>query len=167
MEAKINYRNLLLLLLTVSIVAGVLTLVNLPEWLFYFRPDWLALLVVYWVMILPERLSLTYACLNGLFLDVLSIKPFGLNAIGFVLLAYFVASWSTQIRALSLWQQSLFVAVLILLMKLVVGGIAILTTDFVFTFNYFFSTISNMVFWLVIVILFRDPFRLLQKNQSV
>jgi rod shape-determining protein MreD len=165
MRDKINKRNLLLLLLISSLLAGVLTLINLPQWLFYFRPDWLALIVIFWIMVLPERLSLGYACINGIFLDVLTVKPFGLNALGFVLLGYFVSMWSTQMRVLSLWQQGLFVTILILLMKLVVGVVATFSSDFVFSSYYFLSAVGNMLFWFVISVLYRDIHLILQPSE--
>ena len=155
-QDQINYKNFIAVLVCSTLLAAVLTLIRLPDWLFYFRPDWLALVVIYWVMVVPDRLSLAYGCLNGLFLDLLLVKPFGLNAIAFVMLSYVVAIWSSQIRVLSLWHQCLFVIVLIAVLKLIVGIIATFTTGFVFTGYYWLSAIGNLIFWPVITIGFSD-----------
>jgi len=50
-ERELNLKLLLALVFGSTVIAAVLTLVSLPEWVFYFRPDWLALVVVFWVMV--------------------------------------------------------------------------------------------------------------------
>ena len=144
---RVDSVNLFFLAAITAFFAGVLSLVDLPDWLFYFRPDWLALVVIFWVLIFPERLSIGYGLINGLFLDLILVKPLGLNAVGFILLAYLVNYWSSQIRALTLWQQCLFLVVLIAVCKLLIGLAAIVTTDFVFTRFYWYSALGNLVFW--------------------
>ena len=165
MQNQIRTKPLLLALILSSLIAGVCMLISLPDWLFYFRPDWLALVVIYWIVKLPERVSIGYACINGLFLDLLLVKPFGVNAIAFVLVGYLAAKWSAQIRVLSLWQQCLFVSVLIMLLKLIVGMTSAIMADFVFTTYYWFSAVGNVVFWAVISILLRDMKRVLMSRK--
>lgn len=153
---RINSFNLFVVLAISIMVAGVLSLVDLPDWLFYFRPDWIALVLIFWVLVLPERLSVGYGLISGLFLDLILVKPLGLNAIGFVLLAYLVSYWSSQIRALTLWQQCLFLVVLLAACKLVIGIIAVLATDFVFTHFYWYSAFGNMVFWPLLYMILQE-----------
>ena len=142
--------RLFIVLFLSSFVACVLSIVELPDWLFYFRPDWLALVVIYWILALPKHVSLIYGLLNGLFLDLMLVKPLGLNALGFVLIAYFTSHWFSQIRALSLWQQCLLLALLISICKLLIGFVALMTTEFVFTYYYWYSVIGNLLFWPII-----------------
>ena len=156
MPNQISSIRLSLILAMCTLVAGVLSLINLPDWLFYFRPDWLALVVIYWVLAFPERLAVGYGFFNGLFLDLILVKPLGLNALGFILLAYLVSHWTSQIRALSLWQQCVFLIVLLMFCKLIIGAAAVLTTDFVFTRFYFYSMIGNLLFWPVIYVILRE-----------
>ncbi|MGH1426831.1 MAG: rod shape-determining protein MreD [Arenicella sp.] len=156
MPSQINPVRLGLILVVCTLFAGILSLINLPDWVFYFRPDWLALVVVYWVLAFPERLSVSYGFFNGLFLDLILVKPLGLNALGFVLLAYLINYWSSQIRALSLWQQCVFLVVLLSVCKLLIGIAAVITADFVFTWFYWYSMIGNFVFWPVVYVLLRE-----------
>jgi len=163
-ERELNLKLLLALVFGSTVIAAVLTLVSLPEWVFYFRPDWLALVVVFWVMVLPDKFSLGYGCINGLFLDLLLVKPFGLNAFGFVVLSYIVSIWSSQIKVLSLWQQSLFVSMLSLLFKLIEGSISVFVSGFVFTEYYWYSTLGNIIFWPAISIILSEACRLSHIN---
>jgi len=159
-----NTKAWLIVLTITSLLASILTLVSLPEWVFHFRPDWLILIVVFWIIRLPEKISLGYACFHGLLLDFLLVKPLGVNAISFVLLAFVASVWSSQIKVLSLWQQSLFVSVLILAFKLLVGITSMMSTDFVFTQYYWFSLVGNIIFWPVISIMLFEVCRLSEIN---
>lgn len=155
MSAPIQPIRLLFVLSVCSFFACVLSLIELPDWLFYFRPDWLALVVIYWVLALPRYVSMTYGLLNGLLLDLILVKPLGLNAVGFVLLAYLVNSWFTQIRILPLWQQCFVLALLISICKLLIGVTALATTEFIFTYYYWYSMLGNIVFWPIVYGLLR------------
>jgi len=164
MRDNFNTKAWLILLAITSLLASILTLVSLPEWVFHFRPDWLILIVVFWIIRLPEKVSLGYACFHGVLLDLLLVKPLGVNAIPFVLLAFVAGVWSSQIKVLSLWQQSLFISVLVLIFKLLVGITSIMSTDFVFTQYYWFSLVGNIVFWPVISIILFEVCRLSEIN---
>ena len=146
-QEKLNILHLYIVLLISTLIGGVLSLVDLPDWLFYFRPDWVALLVAFWVLSFPDKLSIFYGLISGIFLDLILVKPLGLNAIGFIILAYLVGYWSSQIRALTLWQQCLFLVVLLALCKLLIGLAAVFSTDFVFTRFYWYSALGNLIFW--------------------
>ncbi|NNF67033.1 MAG: rod shape-determining protein MreD, partial [Gammaproteobacteria bacterium] len=49
--------------------AVVLTLIPLPGWLQPWRPSWVALVVIYWLIYEPRRIGLMTAWLAGLLLD--------------------------------------------------------------------------------------------------
>jgi len=162
MRDNFNVKGFYIVLGVASLVASILTLVSLPEWLFHFRPDWLILLVLFWVIQLPERVALGYACFHGILLDLLLVKPLGINAISFVIFAFVARAWSSQIKVMSLWQQSLFIAVLVLVFKLFIGFTSMVSTDFVFTQYYWFTLIANIVFWPVISIILTEICRVLE-----
>ena len=155
-QDKLNTLHLYIALLISTLIGGILSLVDLPDWLFYFRPDWVALLVTFWVLSFPDKLSIFYGLISGLFLDLILVKPLGLNAMGFILLTYLVGYWSSQIRALTLWQQCLFLVVLLALCKLFIGLAAVLSTDFVFTRFYWYSALGNLIFWPLLFLIMQE-----------
>lgn len=124
--------------------------------MFYFRPDWIALVVVYWVLALPNRLGIVYGFLHGLLLDLLLIKLLGLNALGLSLLAFTVSRTHRQMRMLPIWQQALLIGILIALMKLLVAWIATWVSDFRITPYYWYSIVTDIIVWPFIYILLRD-----------
>lgn len=157
-----GFMGLSMVLLACTFVAAILTIVNLPGWLFYFRPDWIALLVVYWVLAIPNRVGVFYGMAHGLLLDLLLIKVFGLNALGMSLLAFVITRIYTQIRMFPIWQQAILVSLLIAIMKLLIGWVASWVSDFTFSRYYWYSTLGNIVIWPFLYIILRDIRRALK-----
>ena len=148
--------NLFFILLLCSLICSVLTIVELPVWMFYFRPDWVALVVVYWVLALPDRLGIVFGFLHGLLLDLLLIKLLGLNALGLSLLAFTVSRTHMQMRMFPIWQQALLVGILIAAMKLVVAWVATWVSDFQITHFYWYSVVADIIVWPFLYIILRD-----------
>lgn len=88
-------------------LALTLTFVPLPPWAAPWRPDWVALVVIYWIMALPERVGLATAWVLGLLMDAGSGGVLGVQALSLTLAAYVVARFHLQLRAFPVWQQSL------------------------------------------------------------
>lgn len=88
-------------------LALTLTFIPLPPWAAPWRPDWVALVVIYWIMALPERVGLATAWSLGLLVDAISGGVLGVQALGLTLTAYVVARFHLQLRAFPVWQQSL------------------------------------------------------------
>lgn len=148
--------GLIIVLCLSTFIASVLTIVKLPTWLFYFRPDWLALVAIYWVLAMPEKLGIIFGFLHGLLLDLLLFKAFGLNALGFTFMTFLVARYYQQLRIFDLWQQALLIAFVICIMKLIVGWVHGLVSDFEFARFYWYSILGDVVMWPFIYILSRD-----------
>lgn len=88
-------------------IALMLTFVPLPVWAVELRPHWVALVLVYWIMALPERISLGTAWSLGLLVDACRGDVLGVQALSLTLAAYPVARFHLQLRAFPVWQQSL------------------------------------------------------------
>jgi rod shape-determining protein MreD len=86
------------------LVAAVLAIVPNPLWLQWARPEWVALVMLYWCMALPHRVGLLSAAVTGVFQDVLEGAPLGQHGLA---LLY------KRLRVFSLWQQSAMVFLII------------------------------------------------------
>jgi rod shape-determining protein MreD len=105
------------------VVAYVLAIVPLPEWLVHWRPAWVALVVIYWVIAQPHRFGVVAAWFTGLMLDVLVNNTLGHNALALAVIAYTTYVLHMRIRVFPLWQQCLSVLVLVgiyMLVKLMI-----------------------------------------------
>ena len=101
------------------LIALVLAVLPLPQWLLWGRPEWVALVLVYWVIALPHRVGLITALILGLVLDVLEGAVMGQNAFALVVVATLALTLYQRLRVFSLWQQAGVVFVLVGISQLV------------------------------------------------
>jgi len=73
------------------------------------RPDWVGLLIVFWVLILPERFGILVSFVIGLLYDTLVGTTLGLYGFVFSVLAYTVLLLHARLRMYPLGQQALVV----------------------------------------------------------
>ncbi len=93
--------------------SALFTVFPLPQWLESYRPEWVALVVIYWVMALPDRVGLFTAWIAGFFLDVLEGSLLGLNALALALVAYLALSLYQRMRMFTAIQQSSTILILV------------------------------------------------------
>jgi rod shape-determining protein MreD len=90
-------------------VAMLLGVVHLPEtwpqWLGWLRPNWLILVVFFWVIELPHRLGLIAAWIIGLLADALFAMPLGFNAFVLAGVTYIAWRFFERLRMYSVIQQ--------------------------------------------------------------
>ena len=139
------------------IVALMLVMLPLPDWAAHFRPDWVTLVMIYWVMALPEHVGVTIAWVFGLLLDVTQGAILGQHALGLVLVAYLVMLEYQRIRVFSLLQQSLVILVLLLIKQLLVlwvsGIVGQAPEDLV---SYFMPSLVGAIIWPWLFVILRD-----------
>ncbi|PWV58387.1 rod shape-determining protein MreD [Plasticicumulans acidivorans] len=129
---------------------------HLPEWLDRFRPDWVALVLVYWSLALPQRCSVGTGWVLGLIQDAAQGTLLGQHALGLALIAYLTVRFHQRIRVFPLWQQALSILLFLLLDQLLViwinGMIGYPPTDF----WYLAPPLGGMLTWPLLFIVMRD-----------
>jgi len=105
---------------TSLLLALILTIAPIPDWLHYFRPDWVGLVVIFWGISLPRNFSIGTAWLTGLLLDVLLSTPLGQNALGLVIVVYIASRMHLQFLSAPILQQAFFVSMLLMVKQLVI-----------------------------------------------
>jgi rod shape-determining protein MreD len=106
-----------------AFVALWLLILPLPFPAYYFRPEWGCLLLVYWVLSNPNHIGFGFAFIFGLLQDILEQNIWGANALGLVLVAYVCAAAHRRVQSYSVWQQSLWVLVLVGLYQLTANAV--------------------------------------------
>ena len=138
------------------IVALMMTALPLPEWAANWRPAWVAMVLIYWCMALPNKVNIGVAWAAGIVMDVLQGTLLGQNALGLVLLAFITINVHQRIRMFPLTQQALFVMVLILLYQLMSLWVRGLMGVPPRTWTYWTPAITSMVLWPWLFIILRD-----------
>lgn len=102
-----------LMLITTFIIGLFLEILPLPDIVEWWRPSWMLMTIIYWTMALPSRVGIIWAWIFGLIIDVSLGTHLGVHGCTYAITAYLVLSLSNRLRLFTLWQQSLFVALLV------------------------------------------------------
>lgn len=94
-------------------VAYLLAIVPFPDWAMNYRPQWIAMVLIYWAMALPHRVGIGFAWVAGLLMDILEGSLLGVNALALAIIAYITLTLHQRMRMFSALQQSGLVLALI------------------------------------------------------
>ena len=138
------------------IVAIMLTALPLPDWAVYWRPDWVAVVLIYWCMAVPERIGIFVAWFLGLLLDVQQGNVLGQNALSMILIAFLTINSYQRMRAYPLLQQAVLVCFYLLLYKLVILLVLVYLGLNKSDWTYWMPAITSMLLWPWLFIILRD-----------
>jgi rod shape-determining protein MreD len=93
--------------------ALILAALPLPNSVAAFRPDWAAIVLLYWSLIAPRRYGLLTALWMGLALDTLSGALLGQHALALLIVVYLSQRFYLRIRVFPVSQLALTVVVLL------------------------------------------------------
>jgi len=101
-----------IILLTLAVAAWV-SLLPWPDKISLFRPEWLVLVLIYWVIALPYRIGVFWGFFVGLFQDVLVGAVLGQHALAFAMVAWLAQATHKRLRVFPPLQQSLVIFLLV------------------------------------------------------
>ncbi|PID43168.1 MAG: rod shape-determining protein MreD [Gammaproteobacteria bacterium] len=127
--------------------AFVLSIVYMPPWLQLWRPDWTAMVLLFWVVTVPNRVGLVFAWFIGLFQDVVEGALLGMNALAFAVIAYLLASLYQRFKVFPLIQQSVMVFLIIGINLMICHLVKSLTGVSAAGLVYLYPAISSAVLW--------------------
>lgn len=140
-----------------SFVAALgLTIMPLPDWAELARPEWVTLVLIYWVMALPDRVGVGIAWSMGLLLDVAKGALLGQHALALTLIAYLTVRLHQRLRIYPLWQQSMVVLMLVALQQLLVLWLKGIIGEPPESWAYWLPSFSSMLLWSWVFLVLRD-----------
>lgn len=144
-------------IIVISFIAALaLTIVPLPGWLAVLRPEWAALVLIYWCMALPNRVGVGVGWTVGLLVDVLRAGLLGQHALTFAIIAYITLQLYQRIRVFPLWQQACSVLLLIFLHLILQMWIMGISGDTGHRWTWLLPALSSMLVWPLLFLGLRD-----------
>jgi rod shape-determining protein MreD len=131
------------------------------------RPDFLALVLLYWCIQEPRFVGVGVAWLVGLLMDVGDATLFGQHALAYAVLAYAAEYFRRRVLRFPLWQQAAQVAVLLslcaglVLVVRVVGGAPLPR------WTYAVPPVAGALLWPVLSVLLQWPQRPLRARAGL
>ena len=129
---------------------------SLPLMLAYLRPEWITLVLIYWVIALPKIVGMKSAWILGFLTDVLLGDLLGQHALVFMLVVFISSSLYQRLRMMTSWQQSLFVFAIIFLSQSLFFWTDQITGTVQWTNLYFLPSIISALLWPWIFIILRS-----------
>lgn len=145
------------LVIHLSLIVGLtLMILPLPEWAQAYRPNWVALILIYWSMALPKRVGLWYALIAGLLVDTLQGTLLGQHALALVIIMYININFYQRIRVLSLPQQSLYILTLLFVCQVMVVWVEGIMGRPTSVSAYLGAPMVGMMIWPWVFVILRD-----------
>ncbi len=138
------------------LIAMILAILPLPHWALWARPDWILITLLFWIMVIPQRVNIGIVWCVGLFSDLLTGTLLGQHALVYSLIAYLVIRFIPQLRNFPLWQQTLLIATLVMLSLALQLWIRSLAGSSPGSWAYWLSAFTSAIIWPWIYLLLRE-----------
>lgn len=140
----------------IFIVAFVLEIMPWPVGFQGFRPTWVVLVLLYWAMALPDKVSVGTAFVAGIVWDLVLGSILGIHALVLSIAIYFVTKHHLILRNLSLWLQSLLVMLYIIVIRFMIFMIELLLNSADFNPQQVAGAVISGVLWPWVFLLMRQ-----------
>jgi rod shape-determining protein MreD len=124
-----------------------------------FRPDFLALVILYWCIQEPRLIGVGVAWWLGLMMDVVDATVFGQHALAYAVLAYGAGYFRRRVLRFPLWQQAAQVAVLLLLCAGLVLLVRVVGGAPLPRWTYIVGSLTGALLWPLVTALLQWPQR--------
>lgn len=152
----------------ISLLAGlVLSLLPLPALLQPWRPSWIALIVVYWLLYEPRRVGLLLAWVTGLLLDTLRGALLGQHALALVIMGFIALQFHLRVRVFPIGQQTATVFMLIAVYEFFLYWVDGLSGEPGGDWRRWLSVMSSALVWPVVALLIGSLRRMNKSVRSV
>ena len=129
------------------ILAIMLTVVPLPGWAEPYRPDWVALTLIYWTMMMPRTWSVGSAWIVGLIVDVTQGTILGQHALALCFIVFATVRFHLLMRVFPMQQLTATVFALLALYQFIlfwINGVAGVTAP---ASSYWGPVITGTLLW--------------------
>lgn len=138
------------------VIALALALLPMPDWTIWLRPAWVLLVLIYWAMMTPYRVSIGVAWIVGLLVDLLTGTLLGEHALAYTIVIYFVTKMHIRLRMYPLLQQGLSILFFVLLYQFILYCIQGFIGELPGSQLYWLSAITSTLLWPWLYVLMRD-----------
>jgi rod shape-determining protein MreD len=136
------------------IAALLLAIVPMPDWASPYRPDWVALTLIYWSITLPRSYSVGTAWVLGIVLDIAYGTLLGQHALALALIIYVAVKFHLQLRVFPMSQMTATVLALLVVYQFIlfwINGVAGIYPDAV---TYWGPVVTGTLVWPILSLFF-------------
>ena len=146
------------------IMALMLTVMPLPEWAEELRPLWVVIVLIYWSMALPQRVSVGVGWSMGLLLDVVNDAVLGQHALALALIAFLTNNLHQRLRIFPQSQQVIVIFVFCVIYSLIILWIKGITGTAPSVWLIIMPSFTTALVWPLAFIILRHARRFYRVN---
>ena len=140
----------------IFIVAFVLEIMPWPNDFQGYRPTWVVLVLLYWALALPDKVSVGTAFVVGIIWDLVVGSILGIHALVLSIDIYIITKNHQILRNLSLWLQSLLVMLYVILIRFMIFFIEMVLNNAEFNNQQIVGAIISGILWPWVFLLMRQ-----------
>lgn len=144
-------------------IALIFNFLPLQEELLIFRPDLVAITIIYWVINYPHKMGMSIAFGMGLMMDVSNASILGQHALAYCIAVYLALVLGRRLRIFNLMQQAPQVGLILLVMQIAIILVGISGGAHLPGWHYLFASITGTLLWVPISLLISTPLK--QKSE--
>ncbi len=143
-----------------SIIAALLlNFMPLQAFALTIRPDFAALVILFWCINQPQRMSMSLAFCIGLMMDVHNAGILGHHALAYCVLVYFASILRRRLKIFNVIQQSPQIGVILLVMQSIIVLTVLLTGSDLPDWQFFLSSLTGALLWPIMAFLLSIPLK--------
>jgi rod shape-determining protein MreD len=140
-------------------IALMLNLLPLTGWLLALRPDFVALVLLYWGVHQPRKIGFLPAWLLGLAMDVADGSLFGQHALAYSVMMFAAIALHRRVSMFDMRHQILHVLPILLVMQLIVLGVHNAAGDPFPGWWFFLGSLTGAMLWPATDLVLKIPLR--------
>ncbi len=121
---------------------------RLPEVIAPYRPNLLALVLIYFSVFDPRRINIEIAWICGLLIDLMTGAPLGINALSYALQIYLIVSQFKRFAIFAKWQQLIIIVLVNFLGQVLCFWIGHIMGQTVYEVNFAARTVTTGILWI-------------------
>ncbi|WGE81916.1 rod shape-determining protein MreD [Actinobacillus equuli subsp. haemolyticus] len=145
----------ILVLISIFMIAFVLEIMPWPIGFQGLRPNWVILVLIYWALALPNKVSVGTAFVAGIVWDLVLGSILGIHALVLSIAIYFVAKYHLILRNLSLWLQAILVVLYVIAIRFLIYFVELVLHSAEFNSQEILGAIISGILWPWIFLLMR------------
>lgn len=140
-------------------IALIFNFLPLQEELLIFRPDFVAITIIYWGINHPDKMGMSIAFWMGLMMDVGNTSILGQHALAYCIAVYLTLILGRRLRIFNLMQQAPQIGLILFVMQIVIVLVAISGGAHLPGWRYFSATIAGALLWVPVSLMLSTPLK--------
>ena len=123
------------------------------------QPDFVALMLLYWNLYEPDRVSIGWGFVFGLLMDIADASLFGQHALAYVVMQFLSIQLNRRMRMFGLWKQAVHLLPVLLFGHLLMFSLRLAAGGSFPGWSYFLAPITGTLIWPMLTHLLQWPQR--------